>query len=143
MTLRHARTGVAVITRNRRESLLRSLGHLLDLPEQPPIVVVDNASTDGTARAVRSLASRCPQVTLHALDRNLGATGRNLAAAALPTPYVAFADDDSWWEPGALATAAALFDAHPRLALIAAEVQDGVEAARAEEGAAPYDGRAG
>jgi GT2 family glycosyltransferase len=35
---------------------------------------------------------------------------------------VAFSDDDSWWEPGALAHAVDLLDAHPTLALIAAHV---------------------
>ena len=32
--------------------------------------------------------------------RNLGAVGRDLAMNHVRTPYVAFCDDDSWWEPG-------------------------------------------
>jgi hypothetical protein len=39
---------------------------------------------------------------------------------ALDTPYVAFSDDDSWWAPGTLGTAAELLDAHPRLGLLSA-----------------------
>jgi GT2 family glycosyltransferase len=35
---------------------------------------------------------------------------------------VAFNDDDSWWEPGALGAAVRLLDAHPRLGLLAARV---------------------
>jgi GT2 family glycosyltransferase len=38
------------------------------------------------------------------------------------TPYVAFCDDDSWWEPGALARATAVLDAHPHVAGIAGRV---------------------
>ncbi|GAA0445393.1 glycosyltransferase [Streptomyces sp. NPDC046215] len=117
-----ARTGVVVITRDRRERLLHTLDRLAALPERPPVAVVDNASTDGTAEAVRA---RHPAVTLLTPGRNLGAPGRNLGAAALTTPYVAFADDDSWWEAGALTRAARLFDTHPRLALIAAATRVG------------------
>jgi GT2 family glycosyltransferase len=46
---------------------------------------------------------------------------------ALDTPYVAFSDDDSWWAPGALARAAALFDANPRLGLLAARILVGAD----------------
>jgi GT2 family glycosyltransferase len=119
------RVGVVVITRDRRESLLRTLDRLAALPERPPVVVVDNGSADGTAQAVRA---RHPAVGLLTPGRNLGAVGRNLGAAALAAPYVAFSDDDSWWEPGALARAVRVFDEHPRLALIAAATSVGESA---------------
>ncbi|WEH36671.1 glycosyltransferase [Streptomyces sp. AM 4-1-1] len=122
------RTSVAVITRNRRDSLLRTLDHLAALPEAPEIVVVDNGSTDGTATAVRAHRSGA---RLLEPGRNTGALGRNLAARRITTPYVAFSDDDSWWAPGALRTAADLFDAYPRLGLVAARTL--VEPGRAEE----------
>jgi N-acetylglucosaminyl-diphospho-decaprenol L-rhamnosyltransferase len=114
-----AAVAVAIATRNRREQLLATLARLRALPERPPLLVVDNASTDGTADAVRA---RHPEVGLLALDENRGAAARNAAVRALATPYVAFADDDSWWEPGALARAAALLVAHPQLGLLAARV---------------------
>jgi len=44
---------VAVISRNRRESLLVTLRRLTELPERPLVLVVDNGSTDGTPEAVR------------------------------------------------------------------------------------------
>jgi GT2 family glycosyltransferase len=40
---------------------------------------------------------------------------------------VAFADDDSWWAPGALERAADVLDAHPRLAVLGARVLVGPE----------------
>ncbi|MFF0109518.1 glycosyltransferase family 2 protein [Streptomyces hirsutus] len=118
------RTTVAIITRDRRESLLRTLDHLAGLPERPPVVVVDNGSTDGTAEAVRDHRAG---VRLLCPGRNTGALGRNLAVRSADTPYVAFSDDDSWWAAGALRTAADLFDAHPHLGLLAARTLVGPE----------------
>lgn len=115
-----ARVSVVVVTRNRRASLLRTLGHLT--AEDHPVVVVDNASTDGTSAAVRDAF---PHVELVRADRNLGTAGRNLGVHRAGTPYVAFSDDDSWWAPGALGRAAAAFDAHPRLAVVAARIEVG------------------
>ena len=43
------------------------------------------------------------------------------------TPYMAFADDDSWWAPGALRRAVDAFDAHPRMGLLAARILVGPE----------------
>jgi GT2 family glycosyltransferase len=119
-----APVAVAIATRNRREQLLETLEHLRALPERPPILVVDNASTDGTAEAVRE---RCPDVELLPLGENRGAAARNAAVRALATPYVAFSDDDSWWEPGALRRAADVLSAHPQLGLLAARVLVGPE----------------
>lgn len=57
------RISVVVITHNRRDELQRTLERLAALPEQPRVVVVDNASSDGTA------------------DGPLAASGRHLADA--------------------------------------------------------------
>jgi GT2 family glycosyltransferase len=119
-----APVAVAIATRNRREQLLETLGYLRALPERPPILVVDNASTDGTADAVRE---RFPDVELLPLGENRGAAARNAAVRTLATPYVAFSDDDSWWEPGGLRRAADVLSTHPQLGLLAARVLVGPE----------------
>ncbi|MFJ6213473.1 glycosyltransferase family 2 protein [Streptomyces sp. NPDC092296] len=113
------RVTVVVITRNRREELLHTLDRLAELPERPAVTVVDNASTDGTADAVRELD---PPVRLLTPGRNLGACGRNLAAREATTPYLAFCDDDSWWEPGSLSSAADLLDDHPTVATVTGRI---------------------
>jgi GT2 family glycosyltransferase len=113
------RIAVVMIVHDGRHRIGRALAHLSGLPERPEIVVVDNGSTDGTAELV---ARRFPRVRIVRLDENRGAAGRNAGVAAVRTPYVAFAEDDSWYLPGALRTAADLLDAHPRLALINAHV---------------------
>ncbi|PDP87412.1 glycosyl transferase [Glycomyces fuscus] len=114
-----ARVGVVVITRDRREELLRTLNRLEALPGPPPTVVVDNASGDGTAAAV---AERHPWARLVRAGANLGSVGRNVGVEALDTPYVAFCDDDTWWEPGSLERAADLLDAHPGLGSVTARL---------------------
>ncbi len=113
------RVAVVVITHQRRGELLQALQRLRALPERPRVVVVDNGSTDGTSEAVRA---RFPDVDLVSSTTNLGAVGRNVGVARLDTPYVAFCDDDTWWEPGSLARAADVLDAHPRLAVVTARI---------------------
>ncbi|HEX8930666.1 MAG TPA: glycosyltransferase [Actinomycetota bacterium] len=108
---------VVIATRNRCAQLLGTLGRLRELRPAPPIVVVDNGSTDRTAQTVRR---QFPEVRVLALRRNLGAPARNLGALVSRTPYIAFSDDDSWWAPGALQLAVKILDARPRLALLAA-----------------------
>ena len=87
------KVSVVVLTYNRREEVLRTLTHLAALAERPPIIVVDNASSDGTAQAV---ARTFPHVEVLRQSRNLGAAGRNAGVERAGTPYVAFSDDDTW-----------------------------------------------
>ncbi|WP_307841437.1 glycosyltransferase family 2 protein [Streptomyces endocoffeicus] len=114
--------GVVLATRDRAEGLATALEHLTALPERPPVVVVDNGSTDHTRAMV---AERFPRVRVLALGANRGAPARNDGVRAIGTPYVAFSDADSWWRPGALARAATLLNGHPRLGLLAAQVRVG------------------
>jgi GT2 family glycosyltransferase len=114
-----APVAVVIATRNRGPELLGTLARLRALHEQPPIVVIDNGSTDGTAELVRA---HCPGVQVVGLRRNHGAAARTIGARLLDSPYVAFSDDDSWWAPGALSRAVDLLNRHPRLAVVAARV---------------------
>jgi GT2 family glycosyltransferase len=112
------RTTFVIVTRDRADDLAETLPRLLDTT-QCPIIVVDNGSHDYTRELTAEL-SRGSRVRLVALDRNHGAVARNYGVAACRTPYVAFCDDDSWWQPDAIAIAEAEFDRHPDLALLAA-----------------------
>ncbi|MDQ4103070.1 MAG: glycosyltransferase [Actinomycetota bacterium] len=111
------RVTVVIATRDRCQQLIRTLQHLHELTPPPPVVVVDNGSTDGTVQTVRQQFAGVAVLTLR---RNYGAAARNIGVLAARTPYVAFSDDDSWWAPGALQRAAAALDSHPRLGLVAA-----------------------
>jgi GT2 family glycosyltransferase len=113
------RVGVVVMTRDRCEELMRTLGRLRELPERPEVVVVDNGSADGTADAVRRLHG---WVRLVSLPEDVGALARTIGIGLLRTPYVAFCDDDTWWEPGALSVAADALDACPGLAVVTGRI---------------------
>ena len=110
---------VVVASQNRRDELLTTLSR-----HEARVVLVDNASTDGTVEAVRQAH---PDVTIVRLDRNVGARARTLGVARAGTPFVAFADDDSWWAAGDLARAVAIMQAHPRLAVLNARILVGPE----------------
>ncbi len=114
MPVQRTAVTTVVISRDRRESLLDTIGR-----HRAPVVLVDNASSDGTADAVRA---SFPDVQVACLPANRGAVARNVGVRLAETDYVAFADDDSWWAAGSLETAAAAFEAHPELGLIAARV---------------------
>lgn len=113
------RVTTVIMTRDRWPDLRRSLAQ-----HERPVILVDNGSSDGTPELV---AEHFPHIEVVALGGNLGAVARNVGVERARTPYVAFADDDSWWAPGSLTKAADVLDAHPRLALLAARVLVGPE----------------
>jgi len=138
-----ADVAVVVITRDRGRELMRTRERLVALPERPEVVVVDNGSRDGTPERV---AERFPGVRVLAQDRDRGASARTAGVLAAAAPYVAFCDDDSWWEPGALGRAADLLDEHPDVALLAARITlgpDAVEPTCEAMEASPLGGRDG
>jgi GT2 family glycosyltransferase len=111
--------GAVIATHQRCEQLVETLDVMSSLPERPAVIVVDNASTDGTAVTVNR---RFPSVEVLSLPDNIGAAARNVGVNHLETDIVALTDDDSWWAPGALARAAAVMHRYPRVGLIAAKI---------------------
>jgi GT2 family glycosyltransferase len=110
-----------MITRDRVEEAVRAVARLTANDDVAKVVVVDNGSRDGTAATLRSRFSE--RVDVVALADNLGAAGRNVGVDRVDAPYVAFADDDSWWATGSLARAAELLERHPRIAVVAGRVE--------------------
>ena len=92
------------------ETCLRSA-----LAQQPAeIVVIDNASTDGTRLLLRR---QFPQVKTLLQSDNVGfAQGCNLGVAATVAPFVLFLNDDAVLEAGYLATLVAALRAQPSAA---------------------------
>ncbi len=113
---------VVVATRDRADDLRTTLPR-----HETEVVVVDNGSTDGTvavlaAEAARRRGAGLPGLRTLRPGRNLGAVARNLGVRAGRTDVVAFADDDSWWEPGAAAGGGPLRGA-PGLAVCRADAR--------------------
>ena len=121
---REARIGIVVLTHERRQEAMRTLGHLPH-GNGIPIVIVDNGSSDGTADAVRA---SYPDVSLVRLPGNAGAAGRNAGARVCRARYIAFCDDDTWWDVASLEHAAAALDRYPSLAVVTARVLVGEDA---------------
>lgn len=85
------------------------------------IVVVDNASSDGTADLVRG---GYPQVVLEALDENLGfGAANNRAARRARGDALLLINADAWLGPGALAALSDTLASDPRLALVAPQLR--------------------
>ncbi|OBH84501.1 transferase [Mycobacterium scrofulaceum] len=113
-------TSFVIATRDRAHELCNVLDRLLDTTACP-IIVVDNASRDDSVRDVTRIAARSGgRVTVIPLDRNEGAVARNVGVARCGTPYAAFCDDDSWWEPDAVSTAEGVFERFGTVAVLAA-----------------------
>ncbi len=109
------RLTVVLLTYNCASRIERVVQNLLSL--NVPIVAVDNASTDRTAQVVRGFG-----VDVVELKANIGAAARNVGAAKAKTPYVAFCDDDGWYERPGLEIACDLLDKHEKLALVNARI---------------------
>ncbi|GAA3489486.1 glycosyltransferase family 2 protein [Streptomyces cremeus] len=83
------------------------------------VIVVDDASTDGTCEAVEAIAARHPRVRPLYRTQNSGGCGspRNDGIAAAAFPYVMFLDSDDVYPPGA--ADALLAEAAPGIDVVA------------------------
>lgn len=108
------RVAVVVVSYEARDTLLASLAALREHAGLPvELVVVDNASRDGSAEAVRE---RHPEALVIANGDNAG-FGRacNQGWRASRAPLVLFLNPDAEVAPGAVATLAALLDERPEI----------------------------
>ncbi|MCW2540011.1 MAG: glycosyl transferase [Frankiales bacterium] len=113
------RLTIVLLTYNCAHRLSPILAELLALGVA--IIAVDNGSCDQTADLLRAYHG----IEVIALKRNIGAAARNVGAQHSTTPYVAFCDDDGWYERDGLVRAADALDSHPALGLINARIMVG------------------
>lgn len=113
---------LVITTRDNRDALAASLARATALPDAAEIVVVDNASSDGTAEMV---AREFPGVELVRLRGNAGGAARNAGAERTSCDYLAFCRDDAAWTPGSLTRARQILDEYPRVGVLSARVLAG------------------
>ena len=109
---------VVIVAHRTRELLRRCLDSLRAYPPatEMKVVVVDNASGDGTAEMVRA---DYPDVELIEASRNLGfAAATNLGADRGTADYLLALNPDTAATAGALDTAIAALEAHPEAAVV-------------------------
>lgn len=116
------RLSIVVITWNEREELARCLEALAAHPAEggQEVIVVDNASTDGTDEV---LASH-PEVRVLRNSENRGVTvARNQGLAVACGRYVAMLDSDAYVGPGALERLCAHLDDNPDVGMVGPELR--------------------
>jgi N-acetylglucosaminyl-diphospho-decaprenol L-rhamnosyltransferase len=110
------RVSALIVSYNTRDLLLEAIGSVVD-EEDTEVIVVDNASHDGSAEAV---AQRFPAVLLIRSATNLGfARGVNKAAECARGQALLVLNSDARLEPGALDSLLELLDKRPRTAMVA------------------------
>ena len=116
MTTTAPHISVVIVTWNSRAVVLDCLDALAANPPSAPweVVVVDNASTDGTPEAVREHA---PSVRVIANDSNRGLpAANNQGIAATTGPLVLIANPDTAVGPGSVDALVELLDRRPQTA---------------------------
>ncbi len=114
-----------IATNNRKNEVLTTISQTKELTKPDhdnyEIIIVDNASTDGSADAIRSTYS---DVFIIDNKTNTGVSSRNLGFEKAKGEYLIMLDDDSNIEFG-LDKALALMDQNPKIGVLALNVING------------------
>lgn len=112
---------IIIVNYNGGELLERCICSLRqDAIQDYEIILMDNASTDGSVEAV---AQTFPDIRLIWSERNLGfGAGNNLAARQARGDYLAFLNPDTVVEPGWLDALVAALERDPRIGLATSQI---------------------
>lgn len=114
-----------IVNYNRKREILLTIAKTKLLPgfnwNNYEIIVVDNASTDGSSEAIAALH---PEVTLITNEKNEGAPAWNAGFEIASGEYFVILDDDSHIDIG-LDNAIAYLDTHPNVGVLALNIQGG------------------
>jgi glycosyltransferase involved in cell wall biosynthesis len=114
-----AQLSIIIPTHNRADQLVRAIQSAKGAGADVKVIVVDDASTDGTAEVCRSMKD----IQYLRSERNVRqAAARNLALRECNSPYVAFLDDDDLLLPGALDRLVEVLEADPSVGFVYGQV---------------------
>jgi len=106
---------ILITTRNRRALLQRALESALAQTVSCEIVIVDDASSDGTDDYIRSFKDR---IIYRRNDRNLGHSAAMNAGVAIATcAWIKLVDDDDYLAPNCIEEMAKAIALHPQAVL--------------------------
>jgi len=112
---------IVILTWNRKDDLRETLEKIRETNYTPiEVIVVDNASTDGTAKMV---SSEFPAVKYLKRTTNSGIAGYNVGFKAAEGEFVVALDSDSYPAFDAITKMVSLFDKNPDAGCVAFDVR--------------------
>lgn len=107
---------VVIVSWNVRDLLRQCLQAVLAQTGRHQVIVVDNASTDGTLEMLRA---DFPEILIVANRENRGYTGGNNQGFQLASgKYILVLNPDTRLQPGAIVTMQAFLEGHPAVAVV-------------------------
>lgn len=107
---------------NRKEDILESLKGIAKIDYEPmEVIVVDNASTDGTCEAI---AEQFPEVKVIKMFKNIGIEAYNIGFKNAKGEYIVILDDDSFPHPKAVSRMVEKFERDAKLGVVAFDVRN-------------------
>lgn len=122
--INYMKASFVIVNYNRKDELLKTISKTKELIKDSgdyEIIIVDNASVDGSAAAVEA---NFPDAILIRKEQNLGAPAWNDGFAKATGKYMIIIDDDSHVESG-LENALSYLDTHPDIGILALNVTSG------------------
>jgi glycosyltransferase involved in cell wall biosynthesis len=122
---------VVIATYNRAAMVRQAVEAALAQSRTPDeVIVMDDASTDGTAETLAELAAAHPTVRTFRRAANSGGVGSwNEATALARGDYIAFCTDDDRFLPSHLEASIAYLEEHPEVGLVHSHFIDMIESA--------------
>lgn len=110
-----------ITTHNRKELLIKAVASVCNQTyENLEIIVVDDASTDGTGEKLSEIRdSRIRYIYIGPEESKGGNYARNTGIRNAKGEYIAFLDDDDEWMPEKIEKQYAVFQDHPEISFVA------------------------